>query len=152
MRIPCRRLASDEEDDGETGEGPDAVVAEICADPDVCRQVHLYQEDLNRYDRMAEEARAGNDNKILLAIAKARGAVVQQACSKGAEDALTADAMIKIRDKADAERSQKRAAVQRRKDERKSLEVSRARAAEEQERLCEERARLRLMAEAQTRE
>ena len=68
-------FASDEEDDGETGEAPDAVVAEICADPDVCRQVHLYQEDLNRYDRMAEEARVGNDNKILVAIEKARRAV-----------------------------------------------------------------------------
>ena len=145
-------LASDEEDDGETGEAPDAAVAEICADPDVCRQVHLYQEDLNRYDRMAEEARVGNDNKILVAIEKARRAVAQQACGKGAEDALIADAMIKVRDREDMERSQQRAAVQRRKAEMKSLEVSRARAAEEQERLCEGRARLRLMAEAQARE
>ena len=144
--------ASDAEDGGETGEAPDAVVAEICADPDVCRQVHLFQEDLNRYDRMAEEARVGNDNKILLAVEKARRAVSQRACGKGAEDALIADAMIKVRDREDEERSQKKAAVQRRKREMKSIEESRARAAAEQERLCEERARLRLTAEAQTRE
>ena len=60
--------------------------------------------------------------------------------------------MIKIRDKDDAARSQKRAAAQRRKCERKSLEVSRAQAAEEQQRLCEERVRIRLAAEAQMRE
>ena len=130
----------------------DSVVAEICADPDICRQVHLYQEDLNRYDRMAEDARTGNDNKLLLAIEKARRAVAQRSCGKGQEDALIADAMIRIRDRDDATRSQKRAAAQRRKEERQSLEVSRAQASEEQKRLGEERARIRLAAEAQMRE
>ena len=145
-------FASDEENERETDDAQDSVVAEICADPDICRQVHLYQEDLNRYDRMAEDARVGSDNRILVAIEKARRAVVQQACGKGAEDALVADAMIRMQDQGDVEQIQKRAAAQRRKDEKKNLVASRARAAEEQERLCEERARLRLMAEAQVRE
>ena len=145
-------FASDEEGEGERDDMEDSVVAEICADPDICRQVHLYQEDLNRYDRMAEDARTGNDNKLLRAIEKARRAVAQQACGKGQEDALIADAMIKLRDREDSTRSLKRAAAQRRKEERLGLEVSRAQALEEQQRLCEERARIRVRAEAQMRE
>ena len=152
MCTPKKAFASDEEIEGQRGEAEHSVVAEICADPEICRQVHLYQEDLNRYDRMAEEARVSNDKKILLAIEKARRAVVQRSSGKGAEDALIADAMIRIRDKEDADRSLKKAAARRRNDEKKILEVSRARAEEEQQRLCEERARLRLATEALTRE
>ena len=33
----------DMEAEGDVSEEEDAVVAEICADPEVCRQVHLYQ-------------------------------------------------------------------------------------------------------------
>ena len=117
-------FASDEENERETDDAQDSVLAEICADPDICRQVHLYQEDLSRYDRMAEDARAGSDNRILVAIEKARRAVVQQACGKGAEDALVADAMIRMQDQGDVEQIQKRAAAQRRKDEKKSLVAS----------------------------
>ena len=58
-------FASDAEDEQETGDAEDSVVAEICADPVICRQVQLH---LNRYDRMAEDARAGNDNELLVAI------------------------------------------------------------------------------------
>jgi len=112
----------------------------------------LYQEDLNRYDRMAEDARSGHDNKILIAIEAARRAVAQRACGKGAEDALIADAMIKMRDQDASTRSQKIAAAKRRKEEWKSFELSRAEALEEQKRLGAVRARLRIAAEAQSRE
>ena len=61
-------FAAHKEDEGDRSEAEDTVVAEICADPDVCPQVHLYQEDLNRYDRMPKEARVSNDKMILLAI------------------------------------------------------------------------------------
>ena len=83
---------------------------------------------------------------------KARRVVVQRSSGKGAEDALIADAMIRIRDNEDAERSRKKAVAQRRRDEKKSLSASKAQVAEEQRRLCKERARLRLVAEVQTRE
>ena len=145
-------FASDEEGERESDEVEDSVVAEICIDPDICRQVHLYEEEMHRYDRMAEDARSGHDNKILIAIETARRAVSQRACGKGAEDALIADAMIKMRDQAESTRSQKIAAAQRRKEEWKSLELSRAEALEEQKRLGEVRARIRLAAEAQSRE
>lgn len=66
-----------------------------------------------------------------------------------AEDAVIADAMIQLRNQEDAERILKRASWYRELVlRRSSLVASRARIAEEQEQLCEERARLRLMREA----
>ena len=125
---------------------------EPCADKEVCRQVHLYVEDLHRYDRMEEEAIYGADHSILRAVERARRAVTQKMEGKGAEDALIADAMLRIRDSEDAERTRKRAETQRRKAEVKRLKDAHSVIAEERTRMAEQRARLRLQAEAQQRE
>ena len=74
-------------------------------DKEVCRQVHLYLEDLNRYDRMKEEAVYGSDRSILRSIERARRAVVQKMFGKGQEDTLIANAMRKLQDNEDVERS-----------------------------------------------
>ena len=116
------------------------------------RQVHLCVEDLRRYDRMTEEAVYGQDHSIRRAIERARRAVVQKMSGKGAEDALIADAMLRIRDREDAERARKRAETQQRKADVKRLKESSAVVAAERDRLAEQRARLRLQAEAQQRE
>ena len=101
---------------------------------------------------MTEEAIYGQDHSIRRAIERARRAVVQKMSGKGAEDALIADAMLRIRDREDAERARKRAETQQRKADVKRLKESSAVVAAERDRLAEQRARLRLQAEAQQRE
>ena len=112
----------------------------------------MYLEDLNRYDRMREEAIYGTDHSILRSIERARRAVVQKMVGKGQEDTLIANAMRQIRDNEDVERSRKRAACQLKKAEAASLKDSLAVVAAERARLAEQRARVRLQAEAQQQE
>ena len=57
---------------------------------------------MNSYDRIAEEARDSKADKSLIAVEKARRAVVQRSSGKGAEDALLADAMSRIREQTTA--------------------------------------------------
>ena len=59
---------------------------------------------MNRYDRMAEEVRDSKDDKILIAVEKARRAIVQQSSGKDAEDPLVADAMTRVREQETATR------------------------------------------------
>ena len=117
-------------------------------DKEVCRQVHLYLDDLNRYDKMMGESIYGKDHAIVQSIKRARRAVVQKMLGKGQEDALIATAMRKIQENEDVERSRKRAACQRKKAAAASLKDSRAAVEAERTRVAELRARVRLQAEA----
>ena len=149
---------SDAETDGRRGgeEDRSAVVAadDGAREPDmeVCRQVHLYAEDMRRYDRMKEEAQYGRDHGISKAIDKARQAVMKKMFGKGAEDALIADAMKKMRDDEDRLQVRKRASAAKRAEDEKRVKASAAVVAEERRKNVEEKARLRLLAEAQQRE
>ena len=79
---------SDAEADGRRGgeEDRSAVVAadDGAREPDmeVCRQVHLYAEDMRRYDRMKEEAEYGKDHGISKAAERPRRAVAQKMYGK----------------------------------------------------------------------
>ena len=129
---------SDAEADGRRGSEEDcsavvAVADDGAREPDmeVCRQVHLYAEDMRTYDRLAEEAQYSKDHGISRAIARARRAVAQKMLGKGAEDALIADAMKQLRDENERKHQQKRAATAKRKEDEKRVKASAAEVAEE---------------------
>ena len=121
-------------------------------DENTLRQVVRNEEALVRYDRMTQDARDGGDVQILRAVNAARQAVMQRAHGKGREDALIAEAMLKIRGQEDAQRAAQRDLTRRRKHEARAFADCRAAAAAELARVAEQRARLRLAAEAQQRE
>jgi hypothetical protein len=121
-------------------------------DRDALRQIHLYEQDLTRLERMSQDALECQDLKVRRAIEKARRDVTQKASGKGAEDARIADAMLRIREQDDDERAARRLAATRRKEETKAIQDQVAAMHAEKERLLEQRVRLRLDAEAQERE
>jgi hypothetical protein len=144
--------SGDHEHDGDPRAGGRQSESAQIEDRDVSRQLHFYEQDLTRLDRMSEDALECEDLRVRRAIEKARREVTQKAFGKGAEDARIADAMLRIRDQDDGERAARRLASRRRKEETKAIEDQVAAMHAEKERLLEQRVRLRLDAEAQKRE
>ena len=84
------------------------------------------EQALQRYDRMNQDARDGGDVQILRAVELARQAVTQRSLGKAREDALIAEAMMKIRDDEDARRAAMRAHIRRLKQQVDAMEDARA--------------------------
>ena len=122
-------------------EGPDASRdvenAECSADANTLHHLVHNQEALQRYDRMSQDARDIGAIQILRVVDAARQAVMQRAHGKGREDALIAEAMLKIRDEEEAKRAALREHTRRRKREARAFEDAKAAAAAELEHVAE---------------